>query len=156
MTEKHQGWVASLSNGETVFEGEQVPGERTPWGKLIERCEEEGLWVTQLQLQIDGKSWMGIKKADGYCWFRDATFSGIVAGTMNQKNYAGIGSVIGEVVYCTVVDDQLQSRQETRPLASMRAHCVLKPAQAIAGYDEFVKAQVEDIVDEKHPLLYDS
>ena len=126
--DKHQGWVANLSNGETVFEGELVPGERTPWGKLIERCMEEDLFVTQIQLQIAGQTWIGLSGADGYCWFRDVRIEGFVSGSVNDQRHAGIGSVIGNSVYCTIINSQNEAKQETRPLASMQAHCILKPA----------------------------
>jgi hypothetical protein len=141
--EKHQGWVANLNNGETVFEGQYVPGERTPWGKLRQRCELEGLWITQIQLQIDGKTWVGIGKADGYCWFRDVRIGGLVGGNYSEKHHAGIGSVVGDTVYCTVIDANGQSQQSARPLASMRLHCVLRPAsEPEIGLDEFKEANL--------------
>lgn len=141
--EKHQGWVANLNTGETVFESEQVPGERTPWGKLNERCQTEGLWVTQLQLQLNGKTWVGIQKADGYCWFRDVRVEGYVSGNVKETHHAGIGSVIGDTVYCTVVDANGQSQQHARSLASMRVHCVLRPAGVPeVSFDEFKEANL--------------
>lgn len=124
---KHQGWVASLSNGETVLETAPVPGERTAWGKLQERCQEEGLFVTQIQLQIDGNTWVGMKNADGYCFFRDMQVGGYVSGNVGERHWAGIGSVVGDTVYCTLVDAGLNSQADTRPLDRMLAHCVLKP-----------------------------
>jgi hypothetical protein len=127
-TNKHQGWVASLSNGETEFERPIAPGEKTAWRQLIERCEEEGIWITQIQLQIKGAAWVGLNDADGYCFFRDYHLSGIATGHKKEKHMAGIGSVVGDLVYCTVVNAENQAQQDVRPLASMRAHCVLKPA----------------------------
>lgn len=127
---KFQGWIASLSNGETVFESPSQPGERTPWGKLIERCERENIWVTQVQLQIAGKTWIGIHQADGYAYFRDYERTGLFTGKVKEKHHVGIGSVIGDNVYCTLINEQLQAQQDVRPLASMRLHCVLKPAEA--------------------------
>lgn len=124
---KHQGWVASLSSGETVLESESVRGEPTSWSKLRQRCADEGLYITQIQLQISGNTWVGRKGADGYCFFRDTRVGGFVGGNISQKNYAGIGSVVGDQVYCTVIDANLQASQDVRSLASMRAHCVLKP-----------------------------
>lgn len=132
MSDKHQGWVASLSNGETVLEWTpENDGERSAWGQIMERCKEEGIWVTQIQLQIAGNTWRGVKDADGYCFFRDAAAEGFVGGNLNFKHYAGIGSVIGNEVHCTVIDASLQASQDVRSLASMRAHCVLKPAGLI-------------------------
>lgn len=127
-TEKFQGWVASLSNGETIFEWEPEKGERTAWGQIIDRCDKEGIWVTQLQLQIKKRNFIGIHNADGYCYFRDYERTGLYTGNVKEKHRVGIGSVVGDKVYCTVVDEQYQSQQDVRPLASMRSHCVLKPA----------------------------
>lgn len=124
---KHQGWVASLSNGETVFETPDIPGQPKAWGRLMQRCLDEGLYVTQIQLQIAGNTWVGRKNADGYCFFRDVRIGGFVGGNISERHYAGIGSVVGDRVYCTIVDANLQAEQDVRSLDSMRAHCVLKP-----------------------------
>jgi len=140
---KHQGWVASLSNGETIFETATVPGELSPWQALRKHCEDNDLWITQIQLQIAGKTWVGKKGADGYCFFRDAIIAGYVGGNPNEKHYAGIGSVVGDEVHCTVIDANLQSSQDVRSLASMQAHCVLKPAsqQKIDNARAFLEEQ---------------
>lgn len=131
--QKHQGWIASLSNGETVFEKPPVQGERTSWGKLIDRCEADpDLYVTQIQLQHGGRTIVGIKNADGYCTFVDYRAEGFQSGNdgkpSREVRHVGIGSVIGENVYCTLVNAQGQSWQDSRPLSSMRLHCVLRPA----------------------------
>ena len=133
--EKHQGWVASLSNGETIFETEPIPGERTPWGLLVDRCANDGIWITQLQLQLGGRTIVGIKNADGYCFFRDYRAEGFLGGggPAREVYHVGIGSVLGDTVYCTLLDVSGQSWQDSRPLASMRAHCVLKPAKEQAS-----------------------
>lgn len=132
---RHQGWVASLSNGETVFEAEPAPGEVTPWRSLVNRCTEEGIWITQLQLQRSGQTVVGIKGADGYCAFKDVVGHGNVDEHMHlrfrgQRAYYGIGSVVGDKVICTLINDEGQHWQDTRELASMRAHCQLKPEHA--------------------------
>ena len=36
MPERFQGWVANLSNGYNVFEGQPQPGEKTPWQQFID------------------------------------------------------------------------------------------------------------------------
>ena len=124
---KHQGWVASLSNGETVFEEEPVPGERTSWGKLKERCEEEEIWVTQIQLQRHGQNIVGIKGADGYTAFVDFRKEGLMGSEYREIRQFGIGSVVGNTVYCTVMNEEGQHWQDSRPLSNMRAHCILNP-----------------------------
>lgn len=81
-------WVASLSNGETIFENE-IPGEDPSWVRLARYVEDNGLSITNLRLQIGGTevklpagaqgyiqkkvAWVlsngtcGIRKCIGYC-----------------------------------------------------------------------------------------
>lgn len=132
---KHRGWIASLSNGETVFQTPNVEGERTAWGKLIDRCSADPeLFVTQIQLQHDGGTVVGIKNASGYAAFVDYRAEGFVVrgeqGPAKQVRHLGIGSVVGETVYCTLINEQGQSWQDSRPLHAMRIHCILKPPEA--------------------------
>ena len=44
-------WVANLSSGVTVVE-RWIPGEVSPWVKLMGLCKENSLWVTNLRLTI--------------------------------------------------------------------------------------------------------
>ena len=128
---RHQGWVASLSNGETVFQEPNLPGERTAWGKLVDRCaaSNKELWVTQIQMQMYGRTVVGIKSAAGYTTFVDYRAEGFMGGERpgREVRYFGIGSVIGDKVYCTLLNEEGQTWQDSRQLASMRLHCILKP-----------------------------
>lgn len=129
---KFRGWVASLSNGDTVFQEPNVPGERTSWGKLVDRCAEDPeLYVTQLQLQHDNGTIVGIKGAAGYAAFVDYRAEGFQASQdgkpAKQVRHLGIGSVVGKTVYCTLVNDQGQSWQDSRPLHTMHIHCIMRP-----------------------------
>jgi hypothetical protein len=131
--DKHQGWIASLSDGTTVFEEPPVQGERTAWGKVVDRCAEDPeLYVTQIQLQIGGRTIVGIKGARGYCTFVDYRAEGFQASNdgrpAKEVRHVGIGSVVENTVYCTLINEQGQSWQDSRSLASMSVHCVLKPA----------------------------
>jgi len=45
-----RGWIASLSNGETVFETEESIEGMSAWQYLRKRCADEGLYVTQIRL----------------------------------------------------------------------------------------------------------
>lgn len=135
MNSKNEGWVASLSNGETVFESgfKSEPGERTPWGQLTERCEVEGLWVTQLQYQKNGKTTVGLRKADGYAFFTDLRVDGILSRpeSPRQQVRIGIGSVVGDTVYCTLINDQGQTWQDSRHISKMRLHCIMRPSKSV-------------------------
>ncbi len=153
--EKHQGWVASLSNGETVFQTPNIPGERTAWGKLQERCEEEEIFITQIQLQMYGNTLVGIPNADGYTAFYEYTQSW--AHRDIGATHQGIGSVLGDWVSIMFSNESGHVWQGLRPLADMREHCQLKPAHAIrtAGAKPAMPAvdvdilQVLDISDEE-------
>ena len=37
------GWIAYLDNGDTIPQSESIPGEKTPWQKLLERCRNENI-----------------------------------------------------------------------------------------------------------------
>jgi len=45
-------WIASLSNGETVFE-DHKPGERSAWDRLGAYVRANCLAITRLRLQVD-------------------------------------------------------------------------------------------------------
>lgn len=50
-------WQVSLSNGETFFEDKGnfivIPGELSPWQKLLKYCEDNSLTITSLSLYTD-------------------------------------------------------------------------------------------------------
>ncbi|RLG36307.1 MAG: hypothetical protein DRN91_08285 [Candidatus Alkanophagales archaeon] len=105
-----EGWIASLSNGETVFE-EWIPGQPSPWLRLLQRLEEEGLAVTQLRLQVRGRTYCCIPHADAY--FQAHRTSMSLYG--KQRGFLrGIGSVVGDTVYILWVNEQGDCWQEVR------------------------------------------
>jgi hypothetical protein len=126
---KHQGWIASLSNGETIFQSPNVPGERTAWGKIQDRCEEEEIYITQIQLQLYGNTLVGMANADGYTAFYEQAQSWSVRDKV--ATYQGIGSVIGDWVVVMFLNDSGHIWQDLRLLSHMRDHCQLKPKDAI-------------------------
>lgn len=52
-------WIATLSDGETIVEGEGnwgiQPGKRLPWARLCEYAQENNLSITDLYLLLDGE-----------------------------------------------------------------------------------------------------
>lgn len=120
-----RGWIASLSNGETVFEGQEVTGEQSPWQKLRTRCQAEGLYVTQIRLQLDGLTFVGIPNSDGYCQCWEQSRS-MFNPKQPPKLMRGIGSLVGDVLYLTWVDNDGNIRQEIRDYKSMDVHCIVK------------------------------
>lgn len=53
-------WVATLSDGDTaverVFPFDEREGERTPWVRLCNYASEEGLFLTSLRLNYNGRT----------------------------------------------------------------------------------------------------
>ena len=132
----HTGWLASLSNGETVFQAPDVEGEPSCWRKLLNRCEAEGIHITQIQLQVSGMTVVAMNNAHGYCAVYEAHRSfGRSPGTESSKlpidmQYQGVGAVFGDFVFLVFTHVNRTIWTDVRPLEQMRVHCQLKPAQA--------------------------
>ncbi len=129
---KHIGWVASLSSGETVFEkpardmetGAFIgpvlgKGELSPWQALLQRCQVENIRITQLRLQRGGVTVVGMPEARGYFQAYEARTSG---RTLTTATLQGIGSIVGDLVVITWLNDQGHVWQDVRPLADMWVH----------------------------------
>lgn len=58
-------WIASLSNGETIFE-DNIPGELSSWDRLREYVKQNKLAITNLRLQIAGTEITLPPKQEGY------------------------------------------------------------------------------------------
>lgn len=125
MNTPFSGWIASLSNGETVFETKEVEGELSPWQSLKQRCKEENLNITQLRLQLSGLTFIGIPNADGYaqCWKH---YQSVFNPDKPPTVMRGIGSVIGDKVYLTWVDNYGNIRQEVEDYKNVEIHCIMK------------------------------
>lgn len=125
-----------MSDGTTVFQTPDVDGEMTSWQKLRHRCIDDGdLHITQLQLQTGGETHTAIPNADGYVAFYEAKAS-YTNPHLPQKIYQGVGAVFGDFVFFTLTNHQGTWSSDVRPLASMLAHCQLKPAGARRRQDE--------------------
>jgi hypothetical protein len=79
-------WVASLSNGETIYENNRkdlLPA----WERLGEYCRDHDLWVTNLRLQIAGHQ-EEVKLPSGQ------------QGYIQKKIAWTVGGTIGGVRHC--------------------------------------------------------
>lgn len=115
-------WIASLSNGETIFEEPVQPGALSPWQALLQRCRDEDLRIVQLRLQVAGVNVTALAGAAGFVqcseMHRDLQ-------TKAERHRRGIGSVIGDVVVINWIDDSRNIWQDVRPLADLRLHSTL-------------------------------
>jgi hypothetical protein len=141
------GWIAYLSNGDTVFESPPVEGERTPWQGLLQHIrdnptfiwkdpkkelpdDEKPLFITGLRLQYGNVTIMAMphKQCDGYYQARELHRQKLIAPNPVVSSRQGIGSVVGDQVIITWVeikDGQMITRSDVRPLASERIHTTL-------------------------------
>lgn len=120
-----RGWIASLSNGETVWETPPVPGEKTAWQALLDRLTNENLKMTGLRVQRGGVTLHALptKMCDGYYHayeLREIMWRG---GTEHRQ---ACGSVIGDKVFIFWIDDGGNVWQDIRPLSTERIHSTLR------------------------------
>jgi hypothetical protein len=122
---QHVGWIASLKSGETVFERPANRGELSAWQRLLQRCRA-GDEIVMLQLQRGGVTVLALPRrsrdgragADGYFQGREIRLS----NSGKQTTVQGIGSVVGDVIYITWVNDSGQVWQDVRPLEPLHVH----------------------------------
>lgn len=92
-------WIAGLSNGETLIEGEgivsRIDGEDSPWWKLQKYLEEKNLTINSFYLASGGQHFnlpsinpkFGGEKPLGYNCFRRVRSDGLVGDTDNDEFY---------------------------------------------------------------------
>ncbi len=99
-------WIANLSNGTVVTEKEPPPGEVSTWRKLLQYCRESGVKITGMRLTDNQRimvSAMPHTQCDGYYQaYEEAHF--LYNRQLDYKRQ-GIGSVIGEYVYITWIEE---------------------------------------------------
>ncbi len=120
-----QGWIASLSNGDTVWETPPVPGEKSSWQKLIDRLGRENLKVTGLRVQRGGVTVCALppKQCDGY--YQAYELRKIMFRGQSQHRQA-CGSVVNDQVFIFWIDEGGNLWQDIRPLESERPHTTLR------------------------------
>ncbi len=84
-------WVASLSNGETIFEDE-IKNEIPAWERLTSYCEDNDLHITNLRLHIANTEVKLPAGQEGYLQKKVAwTLSGVVGGVRKCIGYVQDG-----------------------------------------------------------------
>lgn len=91
-------WIASLSNGETIFE-DCKPGEEIAWDRLRKYVHQNGLSITQLRVQFQNNSEVKLPaNQEGYIQKKKAWSTGSTCGQAFCIGYASGGlSLIHEV-----------------------------------------------------------
>lgn len=84
-------WIASLSNGETIYEDEKK-GEVPAWARLAQYCEDKELSITNLRLQIAGTVVKLPSGQQGYLQKKVGwSLSGVISGVRQCIGYAQDG-----------------------------------------------------------------
>ena len=131
------GWIAYLSNGDTITESEPELGKKTPWQQLLTLCRgHEGLDVNRISLIVHGVQIMSMpnKQCDGFFQARETRKE--FFGSMGEKgsaetHYQGIGSIVGDLVFITWINlakpEHISASINTdvRPLESCKIHTTL-------------------------------
>jgi hypothetical protein len=85
---KKERWVASLSNGETIYEDE-IKGEIPAWDRLASYCEDNDLSVTNLRLDICNTTVKLPSNQEGYIQKKVAwTLGGVISGVRKCIGYS--------------------------------------------------------------------
>lgn len=124
------GWIAVLSNGETMKEEPPIPGEKTSWQKLIDRLYAENLKMIGLRLQNLNMTITTLPPSmcDGYYQAREARVA-FYAGQDASSNRRGIGSVVGDRVYIVWIDGNGNVWSDVRLLSDERIHTTLRDSK---------------------------
>lgn len=114
-------WIASLSDGTTVFE-DKTPGEPSAWSRLRKYLELHNLKITNLRLEAYGrrayilpyKDENGVPQINGYWQATSLTAWLNVAAPEFYRR--GIGYVKYKTIYIAWIDQNGNHSIEERPL----------------------------------------
>lgn len=117
--DKRSRWIASLSDGTTVFE-DRTPGEPSAWKRLGEYIKTNELKITNLRLEVFGrfvklvsyKDDTGRVQLDGY--WQSSKMAAFFGGAEGELRWRGIGFVKKDEVQIVWVDHNGVISQETR------------------------------------------
>lgn len=118
---KASRWIASLSDGTTVFE-DITPHERSSWRRLREYVVANNLKLTNLRLEAFGhrvillpyKDINGDAQINGY-WYSKFNSAILTSGGIYENAGCGIGMVKAKEVYITWITADGTTHQEIRP-----------------------------------------
>lgn len=121
---KASRWIASLSDGTTVFE-DVTPYELSAWARLKTYVETHKLKVTNLRLEAYGhnvslvpyKDDDGNPQVNGY-WHSKQIGALLCSGGVTEQQSRGIGYIKADQIYITWIDECGNIRQEVRPFVN--------------------------------------
>lgn len=114
-------WIASLSDGTTVFE-DITPYELSAWQRLKIYIDTHNLKITNLRLEAYGRHVIlvpykdedGNPQINGY-WHSKQIGALLNSGGVTEQQSRGIGYIKAAQIYITWIDECGNVRQEVRP-----------------------------------------
>jgi hypothetical protein len=126
MKKDFSGWIANLSNGETVAEGSSEPGKPTPWRQLLKLLKEDNeLKLTGLRLHKNGITVHALppKQCDGY--FHAYEIHRIMYRNV-IRHLQGVGSIVDDQVFITWIEEDTENiYSDVRTLEESKIHTTL-------------------------------
>jgi len=116
---KGNRWIASLSDGSTVFE-DKTPKLKPAWRRLQDYVEIHNLQITNLRLEAYGKfvKLLAYKADDGRVqidgYWQSSKMGAWFGGAIGETFWRGIGFIKDEEVTIIWVDDNGNINQEVR------------------------------------------
>lgn len=122
-----QGWIATLSNGDTAFEGPPVAGEKSSWQKLLDRLDKDNLRITSLRVQRGGVTINALQKkeCDGYFQAYESRMT-LFQGKPQYAIKQAIGSVVGDKIFVIWIDEANNVYSDVRELQADKIHTTLR------------------------------
>ena len=115
-------WIASLSNGETIYEDEH-PHECSCWERLGSYCKTNSLIITQMRWQYKHMEHISKPNAQGYCLVKKIRSYGTQA---SNQYFCGIGYIHNEQAHIMFLSPAGHSHFNVRPVSTFK-----DPAQII-------------------------
>lgn len=103
-------WIASLSNGETIYE-DCDPNEDRCWVRLGQYCKDNNIKITQMRWQYAHMEHISTKDAEGYCIVRKMRSYGTAIST---QEFCGIGYIKDDIAYLMYLSSSGNSFREER------------------------------------------
>lgn len=129
---KGNRWIASLSDGSTVFE-DKTPGLESAWTRLKKYVQLHGLEITNLRLEAFGRfvkllSYRtddGRVQIDGY--WQSSRIGAFFGAFTDEVSWRGIGYIKGGEANVIWIDDKGSITHELREFKSDDPAAILNP-----------------------------
>lgn len=107
-------WIASLSDGSTVFE-DKTPGLKSAWIRLSDYLRSNNLAITNLRLECYGQRITLIPAREGIDgYWQSSKICSMLNGPVVEFYWRGVGYIKDGMIHITWVGQDGSITQETR------------------------------------------